>query len=480
MFRAIFIGFLLMLRLTSIASCERPAAMQINALSVDPNTNFVVISWAPLDYNVSGYILYIGRGASHPDTIRDHRQSVDTLEIQATVGVEFRLLAFHRCGDIFAPPGQWSVGEVFSCQIEQRHCERDIRISWDDASQSIRDIAHFEIFASIDGGVFDSAFTVDASQNFTTIPAIGQHGQTLRIFVRAVSSDPTIYANSIADTLTLYLAPIPTFAHIETVTVINDNTVEIRTSVDDSEPWGSIYFFADNSFLRTASYSEFQQNAGRFSLPRLEHAFYHFTVSDTCGIVVKHSDTVAKPIRLAGDLNAKTVIFTDYYGWFGYDIRYYLFEVRDGDTTRYLRQPNLPHVFTILDTELVMSLSYFVVAYKISPTLERIDSTRSNVVTLISRTEIPVYFADAFMPRSAIPENRTFRPFFIPMANDRMRFSIFNTFGQTVFTTTDPYHIGWDGTFNNSDAQPGIYTYHFELTRGDTTTRKRGVVILIR
>jgi len=482
MFRVIFIGVLVMSQLT-LTACPDADDVQIKAVSVDPSTNHIVISWTSnLSPYAYGYEFFETPGVGPADAVFDAGQTSFVLQREADTNLQIRIRAINRCDDGTIRPGRISENRrVFSSRIEQWNCARDIRIYWGNASQSIRDIAHFEIFVSIDGGTFDSVATADASQNFTTISTIGHHGQSLRIFVRAVSSDPTIYANSMADTLTLHLAPTPNFANLETVSVVNNTTVEIRTSVDVSEPWGNIYFFADNALLRTASYSDFLQNDGRFSLPRIEHAFYHFKISDTCGIVVRYSDTVAKPIRLVGNLDARTVTFSEYYGWFGSTIRYDLFEIRDGDTTQYTwRLPNLPHEFTLAETELVMNLSYFVVAYKISPTGEQIDSTRSNVISLISRTEIPVYFADAFMPSSTIPANQRFRPFFISMPNDQMRFSIFNTFGQVVFTTTDPYHIGWDGTFNNRDAQPGTYTYHFELTRGNTTTRKRGVVVLIR
>ena len=455
--------------------------MEIDALSVDPKTNRVVISWTPLSVNLAGYIIYRGDGAEHTDTIWDPARSFDTL-ILANVNDEFRLRAFNQCGDVIQNGGRSEISRVFVCQIEQRHCEREIRISWGDASQSIRDIARFEIWASINDGDFFLAGTAGASLRSTTIAAFG-HLQHYRIFVRAVSSDPTIYANSIADTLTLFVAPEPNFAHLKTISVVDNSTVEVRTSVDVSVLWDSLFFFADHTFVGAKSYADFIEN-NRMVLPRISGAYYHFQVSDTCGLIVNWSNDV-RPILLESDLQGTTVFlrFSEYYGWANFDmdiLRYDIFELRNSDTVLHSsRLPNQDHsfVFSDVDFSLVMNLSYFVVAYGFSTVSGERDTTRSNVVHVISRTEFPVYFPTGFVPGGYTP---TYFPIFVPMPNDEMRFSIFNTFGQVVFTTTDPHHIGWDGTFNNADVQPGVYVFRFELTRNNVTTQRRGTITVVR
>ncbi|MCL2415071.1 MAG: gliding motility-associated C-terminal domain-containing protein [Bacteroidales bacterium] len=474
-----------MLRLTSTA-CPEPARVNIDALSVDPVTNYVLISWTPLLHNVHGYIIFRGDGAGFTDTIWSMSQDTFMSQRPASIDTIFRIAAFNLCagGIVNAFPSDTAIASrVFYCRIEQLYCERKIEVVWSNPMQSVRDIARFEIWASRNDGGFVLSKTINDTLQRSAVIDVSGHLTRYKIFVRAVSSDPAIYANSIADTLTLIAAPEPEYAYTKTVTVINNETVEIRCSVDVSVVWDSLFFFADNSLVRAVSRSDFLQN-NRFLLPRIPHAFYHFKVSDTCGIIVIHSDS-ARPILLVGSLDRTTVDleFSEYYGWSGSIIRYDLFEIRDSDTT--LRESGLsPNqlysiAFSDLDFAQIMNLSYFVVAYRISPTYEVMDSTRSNVVAVISRTEIPVYFPTGFFPNSYIEENRTFRPFFVSLPNDRMQFKIFNTFGQVVFSTTDP-HNGWDGTFNNTPVQPGAYVYQFELIRNNITTRRQGVVTLIR
>ena len=457
--------------------------MEIDALSVDPNTNRVVIFWTLLHENVAGYMIYRGGGAEDIDTIWDITQSFDTL-ILANVNDEFRLRAFNECDGVFEHGGRSGIGRVFASQTEQQHCEREIRVSWGDATQSIRDIARFEIWASIDDGDFFLANTVDASLRSATIEAFG-HLKHYKIFVRAVSSYPIVYANSIADTLTLIVAPEPEFAHLKTVSVINHSTVEIRTSVDVDVVWDSLFFFANHTFVGAKSYANFAEN-NRILLPRIVGASYHFQVSDTCGVIVNWSND-ARPILLDSDLQGTTVFlrFSEYVGWseLGINanaIRYDIFEIRERDTIFIesvfgANQP-MPQFFSEVDFSQIMNLHYFVVAHATSPVYGAMSS-QSNVVTVLERDGIPIHFPTGFVPGGYTP---TYFPIFVPMPNDVMRFSIFNTFGQVVFTTTDPYHIGWDGRFNNVDVQPGIFMFRFELTRNTVTTQHRGTITVIR
>jgi|GEM_PF-1626448 len=503
MFRVILIGFLLMLRFTSTA-CLPPdpnVRIQINAVSVNQDSNHIVVFWTPnLSLpNVYGYEIYVGPAAGAGTGVMVSGRNQDSLILQrlADTNMDIRLAMINRCGDSVVRGVLSDSRRVFSCEIIQRYCERKISISWSGAIRSIRDtIVHFEIWVSRDHDncsepnyedCFELVKTVDASRSSAVIDAVG-HEQIYKIFVRAVSvsNGDTVRANSIADTLTLLVAPVPDTAYIRVISVIDHRIVEIYTQVDTTVVWGNLYFFANDSLLKTVTYNDFLTNTDkRFLLPRIEHAFYHFKISDTCGIVVRHSDT-ARPILLEAELLGTTVYldFWEYVGWEEVPI-HHVFQILNGDTTLIWTgfppsQPS-PITFSDLDFAQIMNLIFFVVAYKISPIYGIIDSTRSNVVEVISLTRVPVHFATAFAPNSDITPNRTFRPIFIPQPNDRMRFKIFNTFGQIVFSATDPSHEGWDGRFNNTDVQPGIYTYQFELIRGNIPpTKKQGAIMLIR
>lgn len=60
------------------------------------------------------------------------------------------------------------------------------------------------------------------------------------------------------------------------------------------------------------------------------------------------------------------------------------------------------------------------------------------------------------------------------------QFRVFNRYGQSVFSTTDPKK-GWNGTFNNKPCDPGTYFYLIQLEYPDRREKTyKGDVLLIR
>ncbi|MBN3036453.1 MAG: gliding motility-associated C-terminal domain-containing protein [Bacteroidales bacterium] len=91
---------------------------------------------------------------------------------------------------------------------------------------------------------------------------------------------------------------------------------------------------------------------------------------------------------------------------------------------------------------------------------------------------IPV--PNAFRPGSSIPENRVFRLYYGPDAvPDSFTMSIFNRWGQMVFSTTDPAE-GWDGTQNGSLCPAGTYVWVITAPGDGEKVTRRGVVTLVR
>jgi gliding motility-associated-like protein len=60
------------------------------------------------------------------------------------------------------------------------------------------------------------------------------------------------------------------------------------------------------------------------------------------------------------------------------------------------------------------------------------------------------------------------------------RFRVFNRWGQMIFESTDPA-AGWDGTFNGTKLDPGVYMYYVDVECIDgRKTMKKGDVTLLR
>jgi gliding motility-associated-like protein len=88
-----------------------------------------------------------------------------------------------------------------------------------------------------------------------------------------------------------------------------------------------------------------------------------------------------------------------------------------------------------------------------------------------------------FIPNAFTPDNNSnndiFKPSIIePVTN--YRFTIYNRWGQVVFTTTN-YLLGWDGRFKGKTQPVGTYVYYITMIDSDDKPREfKGSVTLIR
>ena len=102
----------------------------------------------------------------------------------------------------------------------------------------------------------------------------------------------------------------------------------------------------------------------------------------------------------------------------------------------------------------------------------------SDTIEIFEHCEFEVYVPSAFSPNHD-QHNDVFK---LPSANKNrlIRLSIFNRWGQMIFTTTD-IKKGWDGTLHNLPQPTGIYVYSLEMeTLNGKRITKKGTVTLIR
>jgi hypothetical protein len=485
-FRVIFTGFLVGLSLTIFAGSL--PVVEIDAVSVN-SQNQPQIFWTPSSSpDVHGYRVFeeqqgVPLSNFVIDTIFGRDSNTYTVKRQADTNFRYRIDVFDQDFNHSHVTSDWK--RVFLCRIQQRGCQRIIDISWTDPTRSIDSITHFEIWISKNTG--DSlAKTVDNPLHRSTFIEVYDTLRNYKFFVRAVDSNRKIFANSSADSGTLITAPTPKFAILETASVMDNQSVEIRCSVDIETPWRSLITYADEDFLNVISKNDFLKN-NPILLPRRINAFYRFEIIDSCGDVSNVSN-VARPILLGAEFDSTNItvvelIFSELIGSFDENnVRYDVIQTIDGkDTVKTGLLPNQSYQFTISRPWMILNLNYVVVTYEIGENTSELAS--SNVVNVIFRDEFPVYFATGFVPRGNSP---IYRPIYIPDENDQMQFRIFNTYGQVVFSMNHSDFLdeskGWDGTFNNNgnDVQQGGYVYTFELIRKGRTMRKRGVVTLIR
>jgi gliding motility-associated-like protein len=107
-----------------------------------------------------------------------------------------------------------------------------------------------------------------------------------------------------------------------------------------------------------------------------------------------------------------------------------------------------------------------------------VDSANYTVVVL---EELLVYVPNTFTPNNDALNN-TFKPI-MTAGFDRFNYQllIFNRWGEVIFESLDP-DIGWDGSYNGSIMQDGVYTWKikFGILQNEDTKEMTGHVNLIR
>jgi len=104
--------------------------------------------------------------------------------------------------------------------------------------------------------------------------------------------------------------------------------------------------------------------------------------------------------------------------------------------------------------------------------------TGADTIEVYQKCEFEVFVPSAFSPNHD-QHNDYFK---LPSLNKNklIRLSIFNRWGQMIYSTTDA-NKGWDGTFSNAPQPTGIYIYSLEMeTLDGKRISKKGTVVLVR
>lgn len=121
------------------------------------------------------------------------------------------------------------------------------------------------------------------------------------------------------------------------------------------------------------------------------------------------------------------------------------------------------------------------VRYRLQAT-DGIVMVHSNEISVIVETGLVI--PNAFRPGSSFDENQHFRPGFTGQIPGFYRLTIYNRWGQEIFSITDPGNDwpGWNGKDpEGTDVQQGVYGYRFEYQIGNGPREEiMGTVMLIR
>ncbi|MES2590423.1 MAG: gliding motility-associated C-terminal domain-containing protein [Bacteroidota bacterium] len=469
-----------------------------DTLSVDDSNN-ALMSWnvnpAP---DVAGYVIYklIG-GAKIPiDTVFGiNNTGYNYLSSNADAGSEeYYLAAFDTCSNI-SPLG--TAKQTIYLTSTAMICERSVVLNWTPYSTLGTGLAGYNVYQSTVSvsGPYTLLTTVNSSPLTYTATSLAAQA-TYYYKIEAFDSSGTKTASS--NRITFYSAtPVPpAFSYLRKASVTAPNQVEITCHVDvaastsgykimrSTDNISANYRLIGNAPTSTSSpiiYTDYQALTDRISY------YYKIINVDSCGFDGMETN-IGRTILLNAKSNSSslenTLTWNDYQGWSGNVASYNIYRGVDGvmDPTpigNVMPSGNGTNTYTDDVSALLTGegvFNYYVEALEGPGNIYNFSETSlSNIAEAYQDPK--VFIPNAFKPSGEF--NKVFIPTTTYINFTEYEFSIFDRWGQQVFTTNS-VDQGWDGTEGPKKCELGVYLYlvRFKSSRGEYIDFKGSVTLL--
>ena len=425
--------------------------------------------WQPLD-------TVIGR----PNT------NYNTNIVAANNSVTFSAIAIDSCNN---PSGRGLEHSTMFLTTSFDLCSKSVNLDWNPYSYWSVD-PMYDILLSINGGP-EAVIGTTSATIFTDTNLIS--GSTFCYRVRAIDQGSLVRRTSTSNRSCLVpiFPPPPTFSYIRSVSVIAENTVQIKVHVDPlsnvsgyrllrSSSATGVFSQVGSITVNGVSTIVFTDNVTTSEGPH----YYKVLTYDSCGVKVLESQ-ISHTILLTGESPEEyvnSIEWSDYNQWPAGVGTFNLYL-----TVNDVTSPIPIATFSPGDSTFMESvLNNFYSDGNFCYTIEAIeapgnpyffqDTARSNTVCLVQQPII--FIPNAFHPGGDF--NAIFYPSNAFVSTKDYSFRIFNRWGEMIFETSDP-KVGWDGTTNGRYAQEAVYIYLLRAVQPDgTEIERKGGVTLIR
>lgn len=474
---------------------EPPEMPVLDSVSVNPSNNNVLMGWqASTSADVEAYIVY---SVSGNDTM-----AIDTVPMSqlqaALIGLgpqnsplSFAVSALDECNEE-SPLS--AVHTTMHLEFELLGCLGKAELRWNAYNAIPQAGLIYEVWSSRNSGTYLLAGTVNAGVgqlNFSLGNLL--QDQNYCVFIRVRNPSGSFSSTSNLICFTAEVQDLPDFTYLRRATVLDNGSVYTRCLIDTA---------SDIAFFRVVRSAwpgglmdslDFQplppgQNQVEFidqAVNTSENSYqYTYLLIDKCN----NPSGVSNPGRtillrgIAGDGFVNRLSWNTYGEWDAGVMDYTLYRSMDEGLTFtpwFNSESDTSYadrVIKALDTTL--RICYRVRAVELPGNSFNVrDTSWSNVVCLQQKSTI--YIPNAFIPQGAGP-NISFKPqgLYEQLATNHT-FSIYNRWGEEIFTTTDPKKA-WDGRYQSAYVPSGVYVYRvkFELPDGSRYD-KRGAVMVI-
>ncbi|NVO03970.1 MAG: gliding motility-associated C-terminal domain-containing protein [Bacteroidetes bacterium] len=368
-------------------------------------------------------------------------------------------------------------------------CAGKTKLIWTPYINMTTTISGYRIYASENGGPFvlvgtnpstNQSFDHVGLNSFSNycyyVQAFDNIGQNT-----STSNQSCIFADSPEQ---------PKFIYLRYATVKDNDYVQIRCFVDTSAYVKSVKImratYAAGTYTQIGTaYSNnspdvfFADHSADFNQ---KSYYYKAIIVDSCGNEVISSNvgrTVYLEVEAKQDMT-NVLTWNDYEDWLGSVSSYLIYRQID-DLPGITPIANVPFgLNTYIDdvsnfTEMQGRFMYYVDALEGNGNIYMFkDTSTSNQVLALQAPKL--FVPNAFVPKGY---NTIFLPIGVFVDATDYQFSIYNRWGQEIFSTSD-LKQGWDGMYKGTYAPEGVYVYTIRYKNSQNKyIEKRGIVTLV-
>lgn len=460
-----------------------PAISELDSVSVDINTNRVILGWhknpSP---DFDKYLLYVFINgffnAMNPSETRDTFATDLGANNPALSSQSYNINTRDSCGKV---PAYEKKHSTIFLQNTFDTCLKTYQLNW---SHYVgwNKILKYYVFSEVDGGGYTLIDSVEGSQN--TYKGNFQSGKKYNFFIRAIK-DTTILVSSSSNKVSFESRKRkdPTNISINYVgyNTPSENIILSFSTDSDNEvneytlkivrPDGTIY---QNIKLNSSQINQ-EINLGITAIEKFQFVIQS---KDICNLTSYISDTSNNIILIkGGDFIKRELAWNPYFTWNSGVEKYIIY--RGSGTYNNVGFQVWKEGLSVeaSDSEDVQDLKssgicYYIEAIKVGATNTK---SKSNIVCYPANLE--VYIPNAFTPNG---KNPLFKPEGLSIDYQKSTLQLFNRWGELVYE--NPIMEGWDGTEKNGQPCPtGVYYYQINIisTKDEKVTRK-GFVTLLR
>jgi gliding motility-associated-like protein len=356
---------------------------------------------------------------------------------------------------------------IYLNDIQYDPCLMTNRLNWNEYQNFDPGLGYTDIYYSENGGPFSVLTSVLPGQStFTHLDL--QPNTSYSYFVRAFCEDGLKSSTSCVKSITTYNSPRPMFMYTRFVTVEDNERANILFYTDTNAHVQEYRILRGTSPAGPFTEEGIVQNTGQefvsFSDETAEVTafsyYYQVEVIDSCGVlsnIANTGRTILLQAEALPDLSNR-LTWNAYESWSGRTLGYRVYRSLD-DAARVLLADVDSLTLTYTDnvsglTGSVSKISYVVEAYEGPGDAYGFqESSLSNEV--LSEQEPRVYLPNAFAPRGV---NNVLKPVCVFVGSDNYEFTVYNRWGQEIFSTQDPGE-GWDGRVNGNYVAMDVYVY---------------------